>query len=401
MGSMQIGAKFASLYCGLGGLDLGFMAAGFQCIAAFDADPKAVDTYNRNLGPHATIVDLSEPDAQVVNALKFADIVLAGPPCQGFSTVGRNDPGDDRNLHLQHVAELVSESSANIIIIENVKGLLGAKYSRHLNRCIGILRQSGFSVYYRLLDLSDYGVAQTRRRVIILGTRGIESISLDSIPKRDTRTLKDAIGHLPRCGNGSGLRRLTVRDKAIASQIGPGQRLTNVRLGSRSVHTWNIPEVFGSTSEHEQLILGAISRLRRRCRKREVGDADPIQAEQITEYLRIDSCGALSALTDRGFVRRIEGQFDLTHTFNGKYKRLEWDKCAPTVDTRFVEPRYFLHPDECRGFSIPEMAALQDFPDDFMFPECVTTSSRLIGNAVPPRFSEAMANQILRKAEPS
>ena len=167
------------------------------------------------------------------------------------------------------------------------------------------------------------------------------------------------------------------------------------------MHTWNIPEVFGQTSEHEKLILGAICRLRRRCRKRDVGDADPIRAEQVTEHLRIDSCRALSALTDRGYVRRIEGQFDLTHTFNGKYKRLKWDECAPTVDTRFVEPRYFLHPDECRGFSIPEMAALQDFPDDFMFPESVTTSSRLIGNAVPPRFSEAMAKQILRRARPS
>ena len=392
---MQIGAKFASLYCGAGGLDLGFIAAGFQCIAAFDADPRAVGTYNRNLGSHATTVDLLRPDAKVINALKSADIVLAGPPCQGFSTAGCNDPDDDRNQHLQHVAALASESSANIIVIENVKGLLGAKYSEHLNRCIGMLRRSGFSVDCRLFDLSDYGVAQTRRRVIILGTRGIEPVSLKSIAKRKSRTLRDAIGHVPICRNGADLRHLTVRDRTIASYIEPGQRLSNVRLGPRSVHTWNIPEVFGETSEGEKLILRAMSRLRRRCRMRAIGDADPIGADQVAEYLGIDSCRALSTLTDRGFVRRIADQFDLTHTFNGKYKRLEWEKCAPTVDTRFVEPRYFLHPEECRGFSIREMAALQDFPDNFMFPDCVTTSSRLIGNAVPPRFSEVIAEQIL------
>ena len=115
----------------------------------------------------------------------------------------------------------------------------------------------------------------------------------------------------------------------------------------------------------------------------------------------MDSYPTLSALAARGFVRCVEDRFDLTHTFNGKYKRLEWDKCAPTVDTRFVEPRYFLHPEECRGFSIREMAALQDFPARFMFPACVTTSSRLIGNAVPPRFSQAMANEIRRGGWPS
>ena len=118
------------------------------------------------------------------------EIVLAGPPCQGFSTAGRNDPGDERNVHVQRVAQLASRSGAKIIVIENVKGLLGAKYSTQLNQCIGTLRASGFTVTYRLFDLADYGVAQTRRRVIILGTRGIAPISFDAIPKGNTRTLK-------------------------------------------------------------------------------------------------------------------------------------------------------------------------------------------------------------------
>ena len=349
---MLTGATFASLYCGAGGLDLGFMAAGFQCIAAFDADAMAVATYNRNLGPHAKTVDLRGPDPEVVDALNSVDVVLAGPPCQGFSTAGRNDPSDERNVHIQRVAQLVSGSGAKVVVIENVKGLLGAKYSTQLNQCIGTLRESGFTVTYRLFDLSDYGVAQTRRRVIILGTRGIAPIGFDGIPKGNTRTLKDAIGDLPPCRNGRGLRRLTARDRRIAFHIAPGQRLTNVRLGPRSVHTWSIPEVFGQVTEHERLVLTAISRLRRRRRRREIGDADPIRAEQVTEHLRMDSYPTLSALADSGLVRRIEDRFDLTHTFNGKYKRLEWDKCAPTVDTRFVEPRYFLHPEECRGFSV-------------------------------------------------
>ena len=343
---MPNGTGFASLYCGAGGLDLGFMVAGFQCIAAFDADAMAVATYNRNLGSHAATVDLRSCDRDVVDALRRADLVL------------------------------------------------GAKSRTQLDSCLATLRASGFEVSYRLFDLSEYGVAQTRRRVIILGTRGIPSVSLDGMRKRTKRTLRDAIGNRPQASNWQGRKRLTTRDVTIASQIAPGQRLTNVRSGPRSVHTWSIPEVFGGVSEHEVPVLEAISRLRRRQRRREVGDADPVRAEQVTEYLGEESDTTLSALVDRGYVRRIDGRFDLTHTFNGKYKRLQWDECAPTVDTRFIEPRYFLHPEECRGFSVAEMAALQDFPQDYVFPDCLTASSRLIGNAVPPPFAELLARQI-------
>lgn len=391
---MPTGTKFASLYCGAGGLDLGFMAAGFQCIAAFDADAVAVATYNRNLGRHAATADLRSCDPDVTNALKRADLLLAGPPCQGFSTAGRNDPGDERNLHLQRVAELAAGSAAKVVVIENVKGLLGAKFRTQLDSCLGTLRESGFDVSCRLFDLSEYGVAQTRRRVIILGTRAIAPVSLDGVRKRAKRTLRAAIGNRPLANGGRGGMRLTARDMKIALQISPGQRLTNVRSGPNSVHTWNIPEVFGDVSEHETSVLEAISRLRRRRRRREVGDADPIRAKQVTHYLGKESDSTLCALVDRGYVRRNGGRFDLTHTFNGKYKRLQWDECAPTVDTRFIEPRYFLHPDECRGFSVAEMAALQDFPSTYVFPDCLTTSSRLIGNAVPPRFAKLLARHI-------
>ena len=386
--------RFASLYCGAGGLDLGFVAAGYECVAAFDADAVAVATYNRNLGPHATTVDLRTDGADVASALAHADVVLAGPPCQGFSTAGRNDPDDERNFHLQRVAQLAAGSAAKVVVIENVKGLLGTKYRTQLDSCLGTLKESGFEVSCRLFDLSEYGVAQTRRRVIILGTRGVEPISLEGTPKREKRTLRDAIGHIGEQTNGEGGVRLTARDMKIASHIAPGQRLTNVRAGPRSVHTWTIPEVFGEVSEEDESVLAAISRLRRRQRMRQVGDADPVRVGQVSQYLGAESERVVRSLVDRGYVRCIGGRIDLTHTFNGKYKRLEWDECAPTVDTRFVEPRYFLHPEGCRGFSVAEMAALQDFPKTYVFPDCVTASSRLIGNAVPPRFAEALATQI-------
>ena len=392
---MKLGKKFVSLYCGAGGLDLGFISAGFNCIAAFDMDRSAVDVHNLNLGGHASVANLSIPANKVIGALKCADVIVAGPPCQGFSTAGRNNPEDERNWHLSRVAELASESKADVVVIENVKGLLAKKNIQHLARCISILKQSGFAVGYKLFHLSDYGVPQARQRVIVLGSRGEKPISLDALPKRATKTLNDVIGNTSCVGSQERhIRATTERDARIASHIEPGQRLTNVRLGARSVHTWDIPEVFGKTSSQEKSLLIAVSKARRQIRVRDYGDADPVKEVDLARILRANVHHLLTRLTKRGFLRQIGNRYDLTHTFNGKYKRLEWDKCAPTVDTRFIEPRYFLHPEECRGLSIREMAALQEFPSDFVFPDSLAVSSRLIGNAVPPTFGAAIAQQV-------
>lgn len=392
---MQSNRKFVSLYCGAGGLDLGFISAGFQCIGAFDIDAVAVEFHNRNLGGHAAIANLSKSTDQVMDSLTRADIIIAGPPCQGFSTAGRNNPEDDRNLHLSRVAELASKSSADVVVIENVRGLLAKKNVQHLHHCISMLEEAGFAVEYKLFDLSEFGVPQARKRVIVVGSRNRNPITLDSIPKKPKRSLMDAIGRPSHNGcDATQCRALTMRDLLVASHIAPGQRLTNVRRGARSIHTWDIPEVFGETSGEERLVLEVVSRIRRQIRIRDFGDADPVKPADLARVLGDEVFDTLTVLTRKGFLRKIGDCFDLTHTFNGKYKRLEWNKCAPTVDTRFIEPRYFLHPDECRGFSIGEMAALQGFPSNFVFPKSLSVASRLIGNAVPPTFGAAIARQM-------
>ena len=392
---MQPNRKFVSLYCGAGGLDLGFISAGFQCIGAFDIDKVAVDVHNRNLGGHASVANLSESTDQLTRSLTHADTIIAGPPCQGFSTAGRNNPEDERNLHLSRVAELASKSSADVVVIENVRGLLARKNVQHLHHCISTLEKAGFVVDYKLFDLSEYGVPQARKRVIVVGSKNRNPIALDSIPRKPKKDLKDVIGKLSYQDSGAmQCRVLTARDQIVASHIAPGQRLTNVRRGTRSIHTWDIPEVFGETSDKEKFVLEVISRVRRQIRVRDFGDADPVKSADLVRILGKNVVKTLTDLTRKGFLRRIGECYDLKHTFNGKYKRLEWNKCAPTVDTRFIEPRYFLHPDECRGFSIGEMSALQGFPSDFVFPKSLAVASRLIGNAVPPAFGAAIARQV-------
>jgi DNA (cytosine-5)-methyltransferase 1 len=180
----------------------------------------------------------------------------------------------------------------------------------------------------------------------------------------------------------------------IARRLGPGQKLCNVRQGSRSVHTWDIPEVFGRTNARERQVLEALIRARRRRRVRSSGDADPVPISALETDLGFSIAPLLQNLKRKGFVRERERLFDLVHTFNGKFRRLEWDRPSYTVDTRFGDPRYFLHPAEERGFSAREAARIQGFPDSFVFSGPTKAQFRMIGNAVPPPMASAIATFI-------
>jgi DNA (cytosine-5)-methyltransferase 1 len=177
----------------------------------------------------------------------------------------------------------------------------------------------------------------------------------------------------------------------IARRLRPGQKLCNVRQGSRAVHTWDIPEVFGRTNAHERQVLEALIRIRRRRRVRSSGDADPVPIDVLEADLGFSVAPLLQALKKKGFVREREGLFDLMHTFNGKFRRLEWDRPSYTVDTRFGDPRYFLHPSQPRGFSAREAARIQGFPDSYIFSGSTKAQFRMIGNAVPPPMGRAIA----------
>jgi DNA (cytosine-5)-methyltransferase 1 len=180
----------------------------------------------------------------------------------------------------------------------------------------------------------------------------------------------------------------------IARRILPGQKLCNVRGGEKSIHTWEIPEVFGNTTLLERTLLTEILRLRRRHRKRKNGDADPISPALLRLGGRLVTQRMISSLVSKGYLRRTGALLDLTHTFNGKYRRLDIEEPSFTVDTRFGDPRYFLHPQEHRGLTVREAARIQGFPDEFVFSGKARTDFRLIGNAVPPPMGYLLADLI-------
>ena len=386
--------KVLSLFCGCGGLDLGFQNAGFETIAAFDMDRTAVSTFNENFGEHARIADLSGP----VELAYDPDVVIAGPPCQGFSTgSGYSRADDPRNSLLLRTCEIIQSIRPKVAVIENVSALGNSRNLGYLADALAALRAGGYHADLRILNAEEFGVPQIRRRLVIVATKLATEFSLNALKAHPSKiTLEDALRGIGKTAQSHEPVSLIPgsRDFLIASRIGPGQKLCNVRGSPRSVHTWDIPEVFGATSWAEREILLRLLRLRRSNRKRAFGDADPVSVPELQETFEQTVDEHVSSLIAKGYIRLIGGCLDLTHTFNGKYKRLRPDGFAPTVDTRFGDFRLFLHPTENRAMTVREAARIQGFPDTFKFPTQRQAAFRLIGNAVPPPLAGAIATLV-------
>ena len=379
------GHTFVSLFAGCGGLDLGFVEAGFRCVAAVDHDPIALATHRENFDDTTYQVDLTSSTPQL-GSLKSVDVVTAGPPCQGFSTIGKRELHDPRNSLLVRAAQIAVQLRPRVILLENVPGALSGQHRTYWENAKNVLTTAGYRTSDAIVDAADYGVPQTRRRAVLLASRGHKTPDLPR-PSQRRQTLRDVLS----TGVASGISLLSGTQLLIARAIAPGQKLCNVRGGVRAVPTWEVPAVFGYTTGLERLMLEAIRRLRRQDRVRQSGDADPVPLSKLRRLFPKTLESTLSSLQEKGYVKLRGQTCDLTHTFNGKYRRLSWDAPSPTVDTRFGSPRYFLHPSENRGFSVTEAAAIQTFPENFTFVGSTAAQFRMIGNAVPPRLARRFA----------
>jgi DNA (cytosine-5)-methyltransferase 1 len=386
---------FVSIFSGCGGFDAGFEKAGFQCEAAFDSDSLALENHSRYFGVPTHNVDLS---THSLGRFGTVDVLLAGPPCQGFSTAGKRRFDDSRNHLLLSAGNIVTQIKPKVCIIENVPGVTAGAHCRFWNALKIMLQKSGYRTLVLRCYVHKLGLAQLRTRLVMIGWRIDRDHPDLHLPERDAGTLRSALAGIEGAHNHAPeYLPISSRLAIIASKIRPGQKLCNVRSGSRSIHTWKIPEVFGSTSRGERDILEAIVRLRRRERVRIVGDADPVSRSRLRKYLSRDVEDDLHSLLNKQYVRRIGSRFDLTRTFNGKFRRLSWNEPSLTVDTRFGDPRYFLHPDENRGFTVREAARIQGFPDDYIFSGSIDAQYRMIGNAVPPPMGTILG-KIVRAA---
>ncbi len=387
---------FVSLFCGCGGLDYGFVQAGFRCLAAFDSDPLALQAHHKAIRATTFECDLST-GLLPYNYSQTPDVVLAGPPCQGFSTIGKRKIDDERNHLLVISAKIAVDLNPAVFILENVPAVRSGAHLKYWSKLEAVLTKAGYTCSTFSLKASDFGVAQIRKRIFLIATKPQMQMTFPTSQRRSA-TLRDAIGDLAPGAPALNHRPTFLEPNEIAARIArriePGKKLCNVRAGINCVHTWQIPEVFGKTTRSEREVLGALIRLRRRERVRATGDADPVLVSSVSRHISRSAREDIISLIKKRYLRATGGLVDFRQTFNGKFRRLSWDQVSFTVDTRFGDARNFLHPDQDRSFTVREAARIQGFPDSFVFLGKDNDQFRLVGNAVPPPVAKAIALRV-------
>jgi DNA (cytosine-5)-methyltransferase 1 len=385
--------NFVGLYAGCGGADIGFVRNGFKCAGAFDINSSALQVHERNINCPIFNVDLSTFDLTEIYSNDKIDIVFSGAPCQGFSTAGKRELDDPRNSLLIRGGEIALALKTKIFVSENVMGSFAGAHKKYWNILEGMFRSSGYKTFFIRVNCLDLGMAQMRKRILFFAWKNGAEMVTWPVAKQN-RVLRDVLLNVEHQENHYGYV-LDQRDPKykIALRIKEKQKLCNVRGGTRAVPSWDIPEVFGRVTKAERDLLVSLRALRRQNRVRTEGDADPVSLKVINSIHGARSFERIESLKKKGFiVSKGKNLFDLTQTFNGKYRRLALDAPCPTVDTRFGNPTYFLHPKENRGFTVREAARIQGFADDFIFGGSLLEQFRMIGNAVPPPLSQTIAS---------
>lgn len=343
--------KLLDLFSGCGGMTLGFsdprFCGGFESIFAIDRDKAATASYRMNFGDHAVCGDIEDWTSSE-KRIPQADIVIGGPPCQGFSLLNKTRMGDLRRALWQPYLDIVKLSGASVFVIENVQGLLNSPEHKEI---IQRAKAFGFLTAAALLNAADYGTPQTRMRAFILGWKEDLAPSVPFPPPPTHahgadgsdlplwRTTRDAIGDLP---------------DPVGTEIRDAPSPLNLHFGR-------------SPTEKSILRYKAV----------------PPGGN------RFDLQKNAPELTPDCWLRKTSGGTDL-------FGRLWWDRPSVTIRTEFFKPEKgrYLHPDQNRPITHREAARLMGFPDDFQFIGSKIEVARQIGNAVPPPLAGAVAKHI-------
>lgn len=346
---MNVMINAVDLFCGAGGFSLAATRQGINILAALENDAQACATYRLNFSQYIACPQLLEKDILETSPEELLkvfpqgatlDILMGGPPCQGFSThrIKNSGVADPRNALLLRYFDFVRVLKPAAFLVENVVGLLWPRHKEYLEKFYREAEQAGYDVLPpQILDACDYGVPQRRKRVFILGWRGQRPQSLTwpplpthGVSKDDTRKT------LPWCCAGEVFGPAPIDDP------------NDVHMQ----HGTALLEVFRSTPPN--------------------GGS------------RHQSCRVLPCHKEHN------GHKDV-------YGRIDPSRPGPTMTTACVNPSKgrFLHPTENHGITVRQAARFQTFPDDFVFRGGIMSAARQIGNAVPIKLGEAVLRSIV------
>jgi DNA (cytosine-5)-methyltransferase 1 len=335
---------FIDLFSGCGGLSCGLELAGHKCILGVDADRDAMKTFEANhhhakayLGDIKKLT--SHKLAELLDGQKV-DMVVGGPPCQGFSTVGRGEVKDERNMLFKEFVRIVSLTQPKIILFENVTGLVARKNQKILEQIYAQFEKLGYSMGSRVLSAEDYGVPERRRRTIIMGVKGGECV-------------------FPEITHGL---------KASKKVVTVKEAFKNLKARDGKIYNHDVSKAKIKNSEDQE-------------RLKFIPPGQGIRYEKDERKFL-----PKKLWFDVNWEKLRENRFRQT-----RLQRLPLDAPSPTILTSRTS---YYHPVEPRLLTPREAAACQSFPNDFIFHGAQTAAFRQIGNAVPPLLARALGESI-------
>ncbi|RQW63095.1 DNA cytosine methyltransferase [Vibrio viridaestus] len=367
---MKSNSIIVDLFCGCGGFGLGAELAGFRTIAAVDIDPTLQSAYKRNFPKtHVLNGDLSQLNKEswrmILNGVKV-DGVIGGPPCQGYSRMGKSDKKDPRRTLLGHFFRNVNIINPKFFIMENVEGLMDERNVYELENAVKILDKKYQVLEPMIVDSSLYGAPTKRKRVILIGydPKRLFSLTTDDFQPRNglKTTVRDAISDLAS----------PITQSKDKEDFGWEEYPENNELSAYAQRMRTLPSKgLGWNESLEKLSNGFVS-----------GYFDTKHTAAVKKRY---------AETEPGMVDKVS-----------RAKKLAWDGLCPTLRAgtgadkgshQAVRP---LHPSQSRVITVREAARLQGFPDWFVFHPTKWHSFRMIGNSVSPIVSQSILSVIYK-----
>ena len=344
------------LFAGVGGLSLGFSQVGFDVILANEYDAEIATSYVANHPDTKMIVgDITKLDLEET-FLPYkgkVDVIVGGPPCQGFSQKGqRKTIHDARNFLFKNYISVVEMVQPTYFVMENVPNLLTAENGFFRNEIEELFQKMGYALTMSVLNASDFGIPQNRRRAVIIGKRG-QCPPKYPIPTFLKRSVWDAISDLAYLNSGEGQE---IQDYQITPQSDYQFLLRN-----------SSEKLFNHVAtSHSKLALERLALIPPNAGK------EVLPKEHLTKSI-----------------------------YSGTWTRIKKDDISVTITTRFDTPSSgkFTHPFLNRALTVREAARIQSFPDTFHFIGTKSSQMKQVGNAVPPLLAKEIAKCILADME--
>jgi DNA (cytosine-5)-methyltransferase 1 len=332
------------LFCGCGGLSYGFIEAGFEVLLGIDHWKEAISTFeNTHKNAKGIIADLfneTPKDISKQTGIKDIDVIIGGPPCQGFSIAGKRIIDDERNQLYKSFVSFVKYHQPKVFLMENVPNIVSMGKGVVKDSIIEDFEKIGYTVVYKVLLASDYGVPQNRRRAFFVGTNNNKEFIFPEPTTKNPISAKDAISDLS--------------EKSLADG-------SKYKTEPKSEYQKLIREKSKGIYNHEITI----------------------HSEQTTSII--------SLVPDGGNYKDLPEELRKTRNVNIAWTRLNSKKPSFTIDTGH---RHHFHYKYNRVPTVRESARIQSFPDTFIFLGSKTSQYKQVGNAVPPILAKELAKEI-------